>query len=46
MRGGALGDPTIAWIDGEPYIVAINSAELVNRISKLFLATLFAQITL
>lgn len=29
MRGGASGGPIIGWIDGKPYIVAINSAELV-----------------
>jgi protease YdgD len=31
MRGGASGSPIIAWINGQPYIVAINSAEFANQ---------------
>jgi protease YdgD len=31
MRGGASGGPIIGWIDKEPYIVAVNSAEYANQ---------------
>ncbi|MDX2241666.1 MAG: trypsin-like serine protease [Leptolyngbyaceae cyanobacterium bins.302] len=31
MRGGASGGPILGWINNEPYIVAINSAELANQ---------------
>jgi protease YdgD len=30
MRGGASGGPIIGWLDDQPYIVAINSAERVD----------------
>ena len=30
MRGGASGGPIIGWLDDQPYIVAINSAELAD----------------
>jgi protease YdgD len=31
MRGGASGGPIMGWIDNEPYIVALNSAEFANQ---------------
>jgi protease YdgD len=30
MRQGASGGPIIGWLEGQPYIVAINSAERVD----------------
>jgi protease YdgD len=33
MRAGASGSAIIAWVNDKPYIVAVNNAELTNRIT-------------